>query len=72
MIVNEEGHLKGLPDNKHISGIVGDAFFIGASEEDFVSLTPGQIKSLSACLKVDDLKKEWKRCVQYAKNSAYG
>lgn len=57
LIVNEEGRLKGLPENKRIPGIVGDAFFIGVGDEDFVSLTHGQVESLSVLLKVDALKK---------------
>lgn len=58
LIVNEEGRLKGLPDNKCIPGIVGDAFFIGVKGENFASLTSDQVNSLSVILRMDVKRKD--------------
>ncbi len=57
LIVNEEGRLLDLPDNKCIPGIKGDAFFIGIGDENFISLTPSQVKSLCVMVNADAVKK---------------
>lgn len=49
-IVNEEGRLIGLPENRLFLGLVGDLFFINAVGEGFKSLTDSQIHILRKLL----------------------
>lgn len=45
LVANEEGLLKGLPLNENLNPfvIVGQVFFVGRGEEDYVSLTAEQL-----------------------------
>ena len=48
LVCNEEGILQGLPFNRSVpggyGGVFGSFFICGLGEEDFISLTPEQIK----------------------------
>lgn len=52
LIVNEEGLLAQLPPNENLFPffLVGTAVAVGIGEEDFVSLTPEQVKFLERWL----------------------
>lgn len=51
LIVNEEGRILGLPENEHLDGVVGDALVLGVDEDDFRSLTDGELAVLRRFLK---------------------
>lgn len=56
MIVNEEGLLTGLPVNDNLLPFlfVGNAVFLGASDEDFTGLTPDEIDRVLSYLSRTD------------------
>lgn len=56
MIVNEEGLLKGLPVNDNLLPYfyVGNAVFVGQTDEDLIGLTQHEINYVLACLSRTD------------------
>ena len=58
-VCNEEGKLKGLPENFFFNGdvIVGDVFFVGTNEEDFESLNDEQIEFIMTMMHIFETEK---------------
>ena len=56
-VCNEEGKLMNLPANFICNGdvIVGDVFFCGTDEEDFISLTDEQIEFIMNVLHIFEI-----------------
>jgi len=50
LVVNEEGVLKGLPYNAHVSGydLVGTIIVMRAGDEDFEAITPEDVPIIRA------------------------
>ena len=50
LIVNDEGKIHGLPKNKYLHGIAGDALLVRVSGDEFASMEDEEVEALRRCV----------------------